>query len=552
MPPSIPLTGDDAATVEVETATPTYKNPFLWVPSSYLAMGLIYVTVGSVANIMFKNMGMENDKAAFFSSILGFPYTFKFVWAPLLELYKTKKFFVVLMQFAIAASVAGIAFALKLPGSSWFAPVVLLVAITAVLGATQDIGSDGVYVTTLTPKDQAKYLGFQSMCWNAGFLLAQGPFVTISGVLHEKSGSWATSWTIIMLAIGAIMFLAALWHGKVLPPGAQALEKRVSFSAAYLRSLLFSFSGRITRADFLVGLFILGVPAVALYLASVPRLLLLVTLPSAVALQVKRWHDRDKPGTMVLINLVPVLGQLWSLLELGFFPGKEGVNRYGELKPLPTFVETLETLLLKKGILRMAAFAFFYRFGYGLLDKMGPLFMIDSRANHGLGLSNQTFGYIYGTFGSGAFIVGSLIGGWIVSRAGLKKTLLILCLCLNVPNVTFLILSQMLPTNASLIAVIVTVEKLGWGIGAVGHMIYMMQQLAPGPYKTAHYTFATALMGACMMITGAVSGYVQKAVGYQWFFIIVLLAAAPSILATILAPFHNPDVTRQNPAEATA
>ena len=74
-------------------------------------------------------------------------------------------------------------------------------------------------------------------------------------------------------------------------------------------------------------------------------------------------------------------------------------------------------------------------------------------------------------------------------------------------------------------------------------MIYMMQQIAPGPYRTAHYTFATALMGACMMTTGAVSGYLQSLVGYHWFFIIVLFAAAPSVLVTIFAPFHNPDTT---------
>jgi len=187
-----------------------------------------------------------------------------------------------------------------------------------------------------------------------------------------------------------------------------------------------------------------------------------------------------------------------------------------------------------------------------LLDKMGPLFLIDSRVNHGLGLSNQAVATAYGTFGTGAFIVGSLVGGWIVSRAGLRKTLLLLCLCINIPNVTFLFLSQTMPTSMALITVIITIEQLGWGIGAVGHMIYMMQQIAPGPYKTAHYTFATALMGACMMTTGAVSGYVEKAVGYQWFFIIVLLAAGPSLLATILAPFHNPDVTKQKRAEATA
>jgi PAT family beta-lactamase induction signal transducer AmpG len=206
-----------------------------------------------------------------------------------------------------------------------------------------------------------------------------------------------------------------------------------------------------------------------------------------------------------------------------------------------TFGHAFATFFQKKGVWLMIAFAFFYRTGFGLIDKMGPLFMIDDRAKGGLGLSNQMLGDINGTFGTGAFILGSLVGGWFVSRAGLKKSLLILCLCLNVPNVTFLILSQTLPSNYYVIAGIVTLEKLGWGIGCVGHMIYMMQQIAPGPYKTAHYTIATALMGACMMSTGAVSGYVQKWVGYQWFFIIVLLAAAPSILVTLLAPFHHPD-----------
>jgi PAT family beta-lactamase induction signal transducer AmpG len=408
-------------------------------------MGLIYVTVGSVANVMFKNMGMDNTNAAFWSSILGFPYTFKFLWAPLLELYKTKKFFVVLMQFLLAASIAGVAFALQLPGKTWLVPVLVLLAVSAMLGATQDIGSDGVYVTTLPPRDMAKYTGFQSMCWNAGFLLAAGPLIHFSGVLHESTHSWGTSWMVILLVIAGIMILAGLYHSRLLPPGAAAIDAPKTFGQA-----------------------------------------------------------------------------------------------------MGTFGHAFATFFQKKGVWLMIAFAFFYRTGFGLIDKMGPLFMIDDRAKGGLGLSNQMLGDINGTFGTGAFILGSLVGGWVVSRAGLKKSLLILCLCLNVPNVTFLILSQTLPSNYYVIAGIVTLEKLGWGIGCVGHMIYMMQQIAPGPYKTAHYTIATALMGACMMLTGAVSGYVQKWVGYQWFFIIVLLAAAPSILVTLLAPFHHADSAGPN------
>src|SRR5215510_4048266 len=124
------------------------KSPFLWVPTSYLTMGLIYVTVTSVANIMFKNLGMDNAQATSWSSLLGLPYVIKPLWAPLLELYRTKKFFVVLMQFLIAGAVALSAFTLKLPGQSWMVPAAILLFLTGLLGATQDIGSDGVYVTT--------------------------------------------------------------------------------------------------------------------------------------------------------------------------------------------------------------------------------------------------------------------------------------------------------------------------------------------------------------------------------------------------------------------
>jgi MFS transporter, PAT family, beta-lactamase induction signal transducer AmpG len=433
-----------------------YANPFLWVSSSYLAMGLVYVTVGSVANVMFKNMGMSNTSAAFWSSLLGFPYTFKFLWSPVLELYRTKKFFVVLMQFCLAASIVGVAFAINLPGTTWLTPTLGLLAITAILGATQDIGSDGVYVTTLPPKDMAKYTGFQSMCWNAGFLLAAGPLIHFSGVLREKTGAWGSSWMIILLIIAGLLMLAGLYHSRWLPPGAAAL---------------------------------------------------------------------DAPKNL------------------------------GEAAH--TFGHTFSTFFQKKDVWLLLAFAFFYRSGFGLIDKMGPLFMMDDRAKGGLGLSNQMLGDINGTFGTGAFILGSLFGGWFVSRAGLRKSLFILCLCLNVPNVTYLILSQVLPTNYYAIAGIVTLEKLGWGIGCVGQMIYMMQQIAPGSYKTAHYTIATALMGASMMGTGAISGYIQSHVGYQWFFVIVLCAAAPSLFVTWLAPFHHPDsagpsVTKKSLATAPA
>jgi MFS transporter, PAT family, beta-lactamase induction signal transducer AmpG len=426
----------------------SYANPFLWVPTSYLAMGLIYVTVSAVANIMFKNLGLENVQAAFWSSLFILPYTIKPLWAPVVELYKTKKFFVLLMQFLLVGMVAGVAFAVRLPGASFMVPVLIMLGITGLAGATQDIASDGVYVTTLAPAEQAKYLGIQSMCWNAGPILANGVLVRLSGMLHTSTGDWGQAWMIVMLIIAALIGVIAVYHLKILPHGAKALDA-----------------------------------------------------PKSVA------------------------------------------------DAMRTFGHTFVTFFQKRDIWLMILFAFFFRFGYGFLEKMGPLFMIDARTNGGLGLTNESLGDIYGTFGTGAFMAGSILGGLYVARRGLRRTLLLLCLCMNVPNVVFVYLSQTLTRSYPLIATVVTIEKFAWGFGAVGLMIYMMQQVAPGPYKTAHYTFATAFMGLNMMLTGMVSGAIQQLIGYRAFFILVLIAAIPSILATIYAPFHHPDSTSTTPGE---
>jgi PAT family beta-lactamase induction signal transducer AmpG len=429
------------------SAEASYKHPILWVPTSYFAMGTVYIMVTTASNIMFANLGLSNQDAAFYSSLTGFAYSFKPLWAPILELYKTKKFFVILMQLVLALVFAGVAFALKLP--SFVVPVVGFLMLGAIAGATMDVGSDGVYVTTLESKRQSAFAGVQSMCWSIGPILASGVLVGLVGKLAgETSGgpkpppeAYNTPWMMVFLGLGILLLLVAGWHSRVLPPGSKA---------------------------------------------------------------------QDAAGTLS--------------------------------EAMSTFGKAFVTFFQKKDILLLLAFAFFYRFGLGLLDKIGPLFLLDARAKGGLGLDNSTLGFLNGVIGTGAFIVGSLLGGFFVSKLGLRKALLILCLCLNVPNATFLYLGLARPESVWIIGAVVFIEKLGWGFGAVGHMIYMMQQIAPGPYKTAHYAFATGLgLSLCMTLTGMVSGYIQTAVGYQMFFIIVLVAAIPSILATVFAPFHHSD-----------
>lgn len=451
-----PLTGSGA------TASPRpYKHPLLWVPTSYLAEGMVYVTITSMSNIMFLNMGLPVKEAAMYSSTLGLPYTLKPLWAPLLEMYKTKKFFVILMQVILAICLGCTALLLKLP--NWVPPVLAIFTLCAFAGATQDIVTDGVYVTALPPTEQSKFTGFQSLFWSIGPILATGVFIRLSGTLYNATHSWSTSWMIVMLGIAGLIGAIAINHSWALPQGAKA---------------------------------------------------------------------EDAPKSV------------------------------GEAAA--TFGRAFVSFFQKKGIILMIAFAFFYRFGLGLLDKIGPAFIIAkrtlspdevqaivtrtgmtaeqaTRAFTGLGLSNEVLGDLNGTVGTAAFMIASLLGGWFVSKAGLKKsTLLVLCLALNIPNLTFVYLSQTRPESVTIIGTIIFLEKFGWGFGAVGHMLYMMQQIAPGKFKTAHYAFATAFLGFCMMTTGIVAGSLQDAVGFDKFFWFVMVGAVPSLLATFFAPFYQP------------
>jgi hypothetical protein len=143
------------------------------------------------------------------------------------------------------------------------------------------------------------------------------------------------------------------------------------------------------------------------------------------------------------------------------------------------FGRVFVTFFQKKDVWKLIGFAFFYRFGLGLLDKVSVQFLLASRDTGGLGLDNSKLAILNG-IAAGAFIVGSLVGGWFVAKRGLKRSLLILCLLLNVPNVTFLYLGWARPESIYIIGLIFCIAKLGWAIVAVGHMVCMMQQIAPG------------------------------------------------------------------------
>ena len=215
--------------------------------------------------------------------------------------------------------------------------------------------------------------------------------------------------------------------------------------------------------------------------------------------------------------------------------------------------ESWVTFFQKKCIWMMLLVVFMYRFGEGFIENFGPLFLMDSRDVGGMGFTNQLIGNIYSWLGTCGFLLGALLGGFFAAKMTLKRSFFFLAIALNVPHVTYFFLSHVMPHNLVLVSAVVTIEKFGFGFGSVGHMLYMMQQIAPGPFKMTHYAFATGVMALTKMSTGWISGPIYEFFhhNYPHFFLFVLLASIPPIILAWFAPFPQPDQPDE-PAAAAA
>ena len=137
-----------------------------------------------------------------------------------------------------------------------------------------------------------------------------------------------------------------------------------------------------------------------------------------------------------------------------------------------------------------------------------------------------------------------ILGGIFAGKYGLnRKTLVFMALCLNVPHVTFYILSCLVspdaPVSLPVIAILVTLEKAGYSFGFVANMLYMMQQISPGKYHMTHYAYCTAIMNITLIPTQMASGVLADHLGFQTFFLVVMAASIPSVLGAYFAPFPN-------------
>ena len=201
-------------------------SPVAWVPTLYFAMGMPFVVLNMVCTLMYKGMGVSDTQIAFWTSLIMLPWTLKPLWSPFLEMYRTKKFFVVLTQVLSGAMFALVAFALNL--SHFFAVTIAMLAVIALSGATHDIAADGTYMSTLSTEDQARWIGWQGAFYNIAKIAATGGLVYLAGTFIDAFGV-TKAWMIIMLIIGLIMIVLGCYHFFILPTGGKAAESGKTF-----------------------------------------------------------------------------------------------------------------------------------------------------------------------------------------------------------------------------------------------------------------------------------------------------------------------------------
>ena len=332
------------------------------------------------------------------------------------------------------------------------------------------------------------------------------------------------NWFLLMQLIIALAFLGV---GLLLPTNIFFVTTLACFWMAAFASATNDIA---SDGYYMIGLtqekqsFFVGVRSTFYKLANVTGQGLLVIMAGFLE---NHYGDNTKAWSITML----VAGVLMLVLTISNFfaaPKYESSDAIEKVKP-KGFFEVFKSFFTKPNMGIALTFILFFRLGESQLVKMASPFLLDSKEVGGLGFSTTEVGTIYGTIGIIMLTIGGILGGILISRNGLKKWFFLMVLSLNIPNAFYAFLA--ITKTSSLAAVIITVvlEQFGYGFAIAGFMVFLIY-IAEGMSKTSHYAIATGFMALGMMLPGLISGYMQEWLGYDGFFIWVVIAAIPSLI----------------------
>ena len=222
-------------------------GPWLWIPTLYFAEGLPYFIVNTIALAVFKDMGLDNGTLGLVTTIISLPWLIKPFWSPFVDIFRSKRWWILSMQVAMAVAVLLVA--LLLPVTS-FTMILILFLVVAFASATHDIAADGFYMLALDPKNQSAFVGVRSTFYRIASVFGQGVLVVLAGVLQRRVGDVSKAWSIVLLVSALILAAITLYHFLVVPVPADDVDNREGKSAARIfREFGESFATFFTKKD---------------------------------------------------------------------------------------------------------------------------------------------------------------------------------------------------------------------------------------------------------------------------------------------------------------
>lgn len=202
---------------------PTPRHPWWWIPTLYFAEGLPYMAVMTISTVMYKCLGIGNTEIAFYTAWLYLPWVIKPFWSPFVDIIRSKRWWVLAMQWAIAIAMASIAFAL--PASGFFQATLALFWLMAFASATHDIAADGFYMLALTEHQQSLFVGIRSLFYRISMVVGQGALVVVAAFVSDAWAQPKAGWIVVFGILAAFFALVASYHSFALPrPAADAMR----------------------------------------------------------------------------------------------------------------------------------------------------------------------------------------------------------------------------------------------------------------------------------------------------------------------------------------
>lgn len=532
------------------------RNPWSWIPSLYFYQGIPYSIVMITSGLIYKTMGISIATFAFWTSLLYLPWTIKPVWSPYIDVVSTKRNWVLWTQLLLGIAFIAVGFAMQLP--FYFPITIALFALIAISSASHDIAADGFYMLSLDQHKQAFFVGIRSTFYRFAMLTALGLLPLIAGLIQENTGLEPVSFEVT--AVPASEFKATsiedfhverqagtpkilIYPEKVKIPifvkGSQPVDSTLIYLAlsappAKDETIVVNLSRKSGSKD------------IDLYKNQSGRFEFTAAnwdKPVGATLRVD--HNlvsqtasqfRATAGNIAFSWTVS-LGCLGLVLLLLAIYHQVALPRPVEPKEkskvdLRVYGEVFASFFTKPGVIPALIFFLTYRLGEAQLVKVATPFLVDSRNNGGIGLTSAQYGIAYGTLGMICLTLGGILGGVVASKYGLKKMIWIMALAMNVPVSVYIYLStyQPMPGDPTIYMAIAT-EQFGYGFGFTAYMLYMLSFVGESKFKTAEFAIGTSLMALGMMIPGMISGYMKELLGYQTFFVYVIICAIPGMIA---------------------